>query len=185
MLKNVKTSYFLRIIFSFTDERQKLKLIKYNKSLQENMNISLINYKIFSRKFIIYEQNGKGKEYDYKSKLIFEGEYLNGKKTGKGKEYDYNGKLIFEGEFINGVRNGKGKGYDYNGKLIYEEEYLNGKRWNGNGYNIKVNIEFEIKDGEGYIKEYDYDGNLKYEEYLNGKRNGKGKEYFNGKLSLS
>ena len=51
MLKKVKTSYFLRIIFSFMNEKQKLKLIKYNKCLQENMNISLINYKIFSGKF--------------------------------------------------------------------------------------------------------------------------------------
>ena len=47
MLKNVKASYFLRILFSFINEKQKLELIKYNKSLQENININLINYKIF------------------------------------------------------------------------------------------------------------------------------------------
>ena len=46
MLKNVKSSYFIKIIFSFMDEKQKLKLIKYNKRFQENMNISLFNYKI-------------------------------------------------------------------------------------------------------------------------------------------
>ena len=85
MLKNIKSSYFIRIIFSFMDEKQKLKLIKYNKSLQENMNISLINYKNFGGKYIIYEQNGKGKEYDYDGKLKFEGEYLNGLRNGKGK----------------------------------------------------------------------------------------------------
>jgi len=68
MIKNVKTSYFLRIIFSFIDEKQKLKLIKYNKSLQETMDIKLINYKIMSGKYIIYEQNGKGKEIDYNDK---------------------------------------------------------------------------------------------------------------------
>ena len=68
MLKNIKTSYFLRIIFSFIDEKQKLKLIKYNKSLQETMDIKLINYKIMSGKYIIYEQNGKGKEIDYNDK---------------------------------------------------------------------------------------------------------------------
>ena len=54
MLKNVKSSYFIRIIFSFMDEKKKLKLIKYNKSLKENMNIRLVSYKIFSRKYIIY-----------------------------------------------------------------------------------------------------------------------------------
>ena len=47
-------------------------------------------------------------------------------------------------------------------------------------------MEFEIKDGKYIIKEYYYDDNLKYEgEYLNGKRNGKGKEYYkNGKLKF-
>ena len=44
---------------------------------------------------------GKGKEYN-NSKLIFEGEYLNGKRNGKGKEYDYTGKLIFEGKYFDG-----------------------------------------------------------------------------------
>ena len=61
MLKNVKSSYFIRIIFSFIDEKRKLKLIKYNKILQENMNISLVNYKTFTGKYIIYEQNWKRK----------------------------------------------------------------------------------------------------------------------------
>ena len=28
--------------------------------------------------------------------IKFEGEYLNGKRNGKGKEYDYDEKLIFE-----------------------------------------------------------------------------------------
>ena len=62
---------------------------------------------------------------------------------------------------------------------------MKGKRWNGNGYNIKDNIEFEIKDGEGNIKEYNYYGKLEFEgEYKNGERNGQGKEYdiYYGKL---
>ena len=37
---------------------------------------------------------------------------------------------------------------------------------------------YKIKNGSGYIKEYDSEGVLKFEgEYLNGERNGKGKEY--------
>ena len=43
--------------------------------------------------FILKNGNGKVKEYNYKGKLEFEGEYLNGKRNGKGKEYNY--KLIF------------------------------------------------------------------------------------------
>ena len=100
MLKNVGSSFFLKLLFFYIDEKQKLKITKYNKSLQKNLNISLINYKYFRGKYIIYESNGKGKEYDFiYDKLIYEGEYLNGERNGKGNEYDIlNGKLIFEGE---------------------------------------------------------------------------------------
>ena len=37
---------------------------------------------------------------------------------------------------------------------------------------------YELKDGTGKVREFYYDGKLKFEgEYLNGLRNGKGKEY--------
>ena len=157
MLKNVKTSYFLRIIFSFIDERHKLKLIKYNKCLQKNLNISLIYYKYFSKRYIAYELNGKGKEYDeYFNKIIFEGEYLKGKRNGKGKEYSHDGH-----------------------KIKFEGEYKNGLRWNGKGYDNNNKVVYELKNGNGYVKEYNDKGILVLEvEYLNGKRNGKGKEYY-------
>ena len=154
MLKNIKSSYFIKLIYTFVDEEQKLKLVKYNKSIQKNLNISIINYKFFSGRYIIYESNGFGKEYNgYDDTLIFEGEYLNGQRHGKGEEYFLHGKIKFEGEYLNGKRNGKGKEYDWeNGKLKFEGEYLYGKNWNGE-------ILFE-----GI--------------YLNNKRNGKGKEFY-------
>ena len=34
---------------------KKLELIKCNKNLQKNINISIINYKLFSGKYIMYE----------------------------------------------------------------------------------------------------------------------------------
>ncbi len=108
MLKNIKSSYFNSIIFSYIDERQKLKIIKCNKNLQKNMNISIINYKFFSGKYIIYESNGIRKEYDgYDDTLIFEGEYLNGERNGKGKEYYGEGKLKFDVKYLIGKINGK------------------------------------------------------------------------------
>jgi len=150
MLKNIKSSYFIKLIYTFVDEEQKLKLIRYNKSIQKNLDISIINYKFFSGRYLIYETNGIGKEYyGEDDRLLFEGEYLNGKRNGKGKEYDSEDKLIFEGEYLNGKRHGKGKEYYGDGKLFFEGEYLNGKR-NGRGkeyyengklhYNLKVNI---------------------------------------------
>ena len=157
---------------------------------------------IFEGEYLNGKRNGKGKEYD-RSKLIFEGEYLNDERW-KGnlydengdiiyelnkenvivKEYDIFGALLFKGEYLNGKRNGKGKEY-YNGKLIFEGEYLNGRRWEGKGYDNLKNIIYELKNGKGLVKEYDYLGKLKFEgEYLNGLKNGKGKEYYNGKLEF-
>ena len=197
LLENIKSIYFYRILFSLLDEKIKLKLIKYNKKMQSNLDIKLINYKFYSGKYVIYENeiigkeyygynndlifegeflngerwNGKGKEY-VEGKLKFEGKYLNGKKTGKGKEYD-DGKLIFEGEYLNGKKNGKGKEYYYNGKLRFEGEYLNEERLNGKLYDKNDNLFCDLMSFNGIIKEYDY---------LNGKRNGKGKEYYLGEL---
>ena len=58
------------------------------------------------------------------------------------------------------------------------------KKWNGKGYNKESKIDFEIKEGNGNIKEYYYNDKLEYEgEYLNGERNGNGKKYYsNNKL---
>ena len=75
------------------DEKTKLDLLKYNKNHQRKINISLINYKLFKDCYIIYEEKGRGKEYNEFDELIFEGEYLNGKRNGKGKEYYNTGKL--------------------------------------------------------------------------------------------
>ena len=128
MLENIRSLTIKKKLFSFIDEKQKLKIIKSNKSLQNKINIRLINYKIFSGRYIIYEENNQGKEYDcYSDKLIFEGEYLNGKRNGKGKEYSRTRKLIYEGEYLNGKRNGKGKEYDDEGKLILKGNILTEK----------------------------------------------------------
>ena len=62
MLKDIKSTYFIKLIFSYVDEEQKLKIIKYNKNLQKIIDISIINYKHFRGRYIIYESNGIGKE---------------------------------------------------------------------------------------------------------------------------
>ena len=123
--------------------------------------------------------NGKIKEYNRYGQLIFEGDYSNGEKNGKGKEYNIYDELIFEGEYYNGKRwNGKEKHIIYG--FIFEGDYLNGKRWTEKGCNKNGNIEFEIKRGAGKGREYYNNDKLKFEgEYLNGERNGKGREYNN------
>ena len=55
-----------------------------------------------------------------------------------------------------------------------------GKNGNGKGYDFENNIIYELKNGKGIIKEYsDYFNILDFEwEYLNGEKNGKGKEFY-------
>ena len=184
MLKKIRSLYILKNLFSYLEEKQKLKLIKFNKSLQKAIAINLTNYKFLSGNYIIIESNGKIKEYKgYSDNIIFEGEYLNGKRHAKGKEYK-NNKLVFEGEYLNGKRNGKGKKYN-NGKIIFDGVYLNNKILVGTQYDEKgVKIQ-EINNIYGKGKEFEDNGKLKFEgEYSNGERNGKGKEYYNGILSF-
>ena len=101
----------------------------------------------------------------------------------------------------------KGKEFYFDGTLEYEGVYLYNKKWEGKGYDEKGNIIYELTNGNGKIreyykrwlifegeylngnrngkgKEYNDDGNVLFEgEYLNGKRNGEGKEYnYNGQL---
>ena len=95
-----------------------------------------IGFLIYEGIYLNGERNGKGKDYEIKGNIIFEGEYSNGKKwegkifdiqnnnihelkNGKGfiKEYCYdeNNKVItnqlYEGEYSNGLKNEKGKVY--------------------------------------------------------------------------
>ena len=107
-INDIKSSFIIKIIFSFLSEKQILNMIIYNKELQKMLSVDIYDYKKISGKKKIGQKNGKGLEYKIDSnKLIFEGEYINGKKNGKGKEYYDNGKLKFEGEYINGKKMGK------------------------------------------------------------------------------
>ena len=92
MLNNIKSYDFLRLLFSHVFERRKLKIIKYDKSLQNKIDINLTNYKMYKGSYIIHQGNGKFKEYNDCGNiniLIFEGEYLNGERNGKGKNMNW------------------------------------------------------------------------------------------------
>ena len=163
MLKYVHSKFIIRILFFHINEKVKLKLVKYNKSLQNIIHVDLINYKLYKGNYVIYDSNGIGKEYNsFNDKLVYKGEYSKGERNGKGEEYDYEGKLIYEGEFLNGKRNGKGKEYK-GGNLIFEGEYLNGKRWIKNDSNIKL---INIINGKVNIIDHRKISNIKI-EYLN------------------
>ena len=85
MLEDIHSKFLIQYVFSLLDQKRKFKLVENNKSLQNKLDIKLIDYKQLSGKYIIYEENGKGKEYNYKGEIDFEGEYLKGVKMEKEK----------------------------------------------------------------------------------------------------
>ena len=179
MLNNIRSKYIIRIIFDHFKAKYKYKIVKYNKILQDKLELSLKDYKRFTRTFIIYETESrdKGKEYmSYDRQLVYEGGFLNGERNGKGKEYE-NNKVRFDGEYLKGKRK-KGKEYDIDGNLLYRGHYLNGKKWNGHVINTKSKKIYAIRDGKGFVMEFEYFGYFEYVgEYINGERNGNAKSY--------
>ena len=194
---------FLQNKFGLTidDYKQKAKRIKvgglngYGKEYISNSNIL-----IFEGKYLNGKRNGCGIEYDKNCKIKYKGEYLNGKRNGSGIEYDENCKIKFEGEYLNGkifngigydeksnkiviFNNGIGKELYTNGLVQFEGNYYNGKKWSGKGYTYYGIKLYEIKNGNGYIREYNPDGTLLFKgHYINGEKNENGQEYLHGKL---
>jgi len=104
-----------------------------------------------------------------KNILIFEGEYSRDKRNGEGKEYYPNGNILFEGEYYY-YHKLKGKEYYPNGNSEFEGEYLYDSKWNGKGYNKNGKLIYELKDGDGKVREYKK-GILVFKgEYLKGKK---------------
>ena len=102
MLERIKSFYILKDIIFHLNSKKQMEIMKYNKKMQNKFEKNIIHYKLFSKKYIIYEKDRKGKEYNKNNILLFEGEYSNGKRNGKGKEYDYKNfksYLIYEGEY--------------------------------------------------------------------------------------
>ena len=143
---------------------------------------------IFEREYIKGKKSESEIHFDKNGKIILEIYYSLENKIGKGKEYDSKGNIIFEGEYQNAKRNGKGIAFNNNKKVIFKGQYINDKLWNGIEYTHlgRSILEQEYKNGEKseriILKEY-FKNKLIFEgEYLNGKKNGKGKEYFKEKL---
>ena len=99
MIHIIRSKFILKTIFNNINYGRKLNLILYNKILQKGLNIDIIDFKMFTGRYKITEENEKVKEYNsYNDNLIYEGEYLNGKRNGKGREYNFNGDtIIYEG----------------------------------------------------------------------------------------
>ena len=141
--------------------------------------------------------NGKGKIYNNKGNLIFDGDYINGKRNGTVIEYyedieeneenintDSNLLIKYEGKYIDDQKNGEGIEYQYDDKnqeeTIFEGVYKNGEKWTGVGKEYfkmpdKLLFEGEYKEGKrwsGNFFEYSNIGDrIKLQgKYVEGKK---------------
>ena len=176
----INENYFYRHLFAMCDPiifNGDIKIDK-NKEFDEiEINEDLINS--------IHKNNNKKSHYQIlnsikqnKTKYIWKGSYNDdNKKNGIGKEYDLDNNLIYEGEYENGIKK-KGIEYYIIGTKKFEGNYKNGIRWNGFLYDLNMKNKYELKNGNGYIKEYHENGCLLFEgEIKDGNKNGKGKIY--------
>ena len=85
MLNNIITIYIIKLIFSILNPYILLDLAKYNIFFQTLFDITIIHYEEYTGRYIIFEKDGKGKEYDMNHYLLYEGEFLHGKRHGKGR----------------------------------------------------------------------------------------------------
>ena len=63
-LEDIKSIYIKRNIFFYLKEKQKLKILIYNKQLQNICGVNIDDYKEASGKYIIFEKNGIGILYN-------------------------------------------------------------------------------------------------------------------------
>ena len=109
-------------------------LVSYEGSFSNNL---YEGYGILRTEDIVYEgyfiqgkKNGLGKLTNKKTKVVYEGEWVNDIKEGNGKEI-YSDGSVYIGNFTNNKKNSQGKLYLANGS-VYEGEFLNDKI-NGEG----------------------------------------------------
>ena len=78
LIKEVKSDFFKDKLFSLLSIKTKLGIIKYNKVLQDILNINKEDYKMYkSGRYKLGDLKGKVREFSLENNsLIFIGEYL-------------------------------------------------------------------------------------------------------------
>ena len=189
-------SYITNLLFigeHLDDKSIKNKINRNGKGIEYHENKSTFEGEYKDGKRI----NGKGKIFNNKGNLIFDGDYINGKRNGTVIEYyeeieedeenvntDSNLLIKYEGKYIDDQKNGEGIEYQYNDKnqeeTVFEGIYKNGEKWTGVGkeyYKMpdKLLFEGEYREGKrwnGNFYEYSNIGDrIKLQgKYIEGKK---------------
>jgi hypothetical protein len=88
MFNKISSSFILKKIFNFLDNKIKYNTVVHNKKLQIKLGLNLIDFRIFSGRYKI-EEDGKTIEYNsYNNQIIFKGQYSNGKLNGNSLNFE-------------------------------------------------------------------------------------------------
>jgi len=90
MLEKINSKYILKHIFQFLNKKYFLKIINYNKSLQERCSIDTLEYKKYAIVYVLKDKDGNYILKSPKNNFIFyKGGYSKKAKNGFGEEYKY------------------------------------------------------------------------------------------------
>ena len=90
MFEYINSKYILKEIFSYLREKLFLKIIAYNKRLQERCSIDIMNYKKNASIYIKKDEEGNSLIKSAKNNLtLYNGGYSNKQKNGLGIDYNY------------------------------------------------------------------------------------------------
>lgn len=188
-------------VFPFTLDIVIPKHVSEKGPLEDKVNILEYQVKQLTRKLndsnkglILKEKN---KIYNEVGNLIYQGGLNDGKRHGNGIEYSpLTGLNKYKGEFKEGYYDGEGDWYNdstTNQKIVYKAIFRKGvviSKINSYGYkacgDMYVSESFTLDENKLYLlgKSFDEYGKLTLEtNYVNGKKEGQEKAYYNGKIS--
>ena len=126
--------------------------------------------------------HGPMKKYDSQGRLLSVENFSFGVKHGRYQTYWSNGHLQAEGMIDQGAYVGIHKEYSKNGQIVSEREFRNDRLWSivgvfdRNGKKLDFG---EIVAGNGFVREFDHDGNVtKQGMYREGLKEGDWEFYF-------
>jgi hypothetical protein len=126
------------------------------------------------------KKNGRGIYFNRKSKILYEGFFLDNAKHGQGIEMNLTKSTVYLGTFLNNIKEGEGyffykNGANYEGQIFQNKKHGNGKETFANGNTYQGKYENNKIVGKGEFT-FILSGNIHKGNFVNGKLEGKGKE---------
>ena len=163
----IKNKYILKLIFSYQNVLNCLKLLRLNKSLQKSIGLSLTSYKIYS-----YYKKNKINMFDFKKLEKFSQNIKSKLKECASLEHIYyNLSLCMIDNFYSNINMRKNNNNIIDLNMLYEELYLIYKSLLQNfSFHLKINLFYSDKFfiDKIYLEKYYQNFINNYKNFING-----------------